>query len=350
VKPGTGLALLTLALALVGSSCASSDSKPRDADEPREANAYEPSAPNASPADPRDYGRQAEAAVRAYYAALNSKDYEAAWAWLKPGLRERFGGFAAWKGGFKTTLSTKVTSVTAVDATRSAATVQLKLRSQDFDACGDDVAQRFSGTWRLSPASGRWLAAEVSMRRTAGRAPTIDASSCSGSGRTPEGSVGGGSSNSKVCYPGFTLRAVTLPAVRIPATTIPGFRIDGHRYPAQHLPAQTIPAQTIPAQHVGRTCIEVADEFAPEDTTVRVDDYEEVDPQYSSTLSTRYWSASPEGQIPDPSAPGFGEYNDAGFPKNQYVRPYVRRDGTYVGGYWRNSPTDGLPTCRVISC
>jgi len=47
---------------------------------------------------------------------------------------------------------------------------------------------------------------------------------------------------------------------------------------------------------------------------------------------------------------GVGGVNDAGYPKNQYVRPHMRRDGTYVQGYWRNSPNDGLPTCKVIDC
>lgn len=46
----------------------------------------------------------------------------------------------------------------------------------------------------------------------------------------------------------------------------------------------------------------------------------------------------------------YGGFNEAGFPKNQYVRPYLRRDGTFVHGYWRNSPSDGLPTCRIIRC
>jgi hypothetical protein len=45
-----------------------------------------------------------------------------------------------------------------------------------------------------------------------------------------------------------------------------------------------------------------------------------------------------------------GGFNAAGFPKNQYVRPYIRSDGTSVNGYWRNSPTDGLPTCQFVSC
>ncbi len=36
----------------------------------------------------------------------------------------------------------------------------------------------------------------------------------------------------------------------------------------------------------------------------------------------------------------YGSYNDAGCVKNQYVSGYYRSNGTYVGGYWRNSPSD----------
>jgi hypothetical protein len=67
-------------------------------------------------------------------------------------------------------------------------------------------------------------------------------------------------------------------------------------------------------------------------------------------LTETYWDSSAYAKMPDFSAPGFGELNGAGFPKNQYGRPYVRRDGTFVSGYWRNSPSDGLPTCQIISC
>jgi hypothetical protein len=85
--------------------------------------------------------------------------------------------------------------------------------------------------------------------------------------------------------------------------------------------------------------------------TVRVSGYAAIDPGFSSSLSQRYWaSAGPDVSVPDSTAPGFGSDNAAGFPKNQYVRPYVRSDGTMVTGYWRNDPTDGLPTCEVISC
>jgi hypothetical protein len=49
----------------------------------------------------------------------------------------------------------------------------------------------------------------------------------------------------------------------------------------------------------------------------------------------------------DPPSSG-GKLNAAGFSLNQYVRPYMRRDGTPVNGYWRNSPSDGLPTHSLL--
>jgi hypothetical protein len=39
--------------------------------------------------------------------------------------------------------------------------------------------------------------------------------------------------------------------------------------------------------------------------------------------------------------PGAGDLNDVGCPKNQWVSGYYRADGTYVDGYFRNSPSDG---------
>jgi hypothetical protein len=165
----------------------------------------------------------------------------------------------------------------------------------------------------------------------------------------------------RVCWPGFTIPAVTIPAVTIPAVTIravtvPGFCFGGTCYPAQHLPAQHLPAQRLPAQHlpaqhVSGACFDSSYAPAPAQTTVRVRNYKAIDPMYSPQLSTSYWAgAGAAASYPDVAAPGFGELNAAGFPKNQYVRPYLRRDGTYVSGYWRNSPTDGLPTCTIIRC
>ena len=91
--------------------------------------------------------------------------------------------------------------------------------------------------------------------------------------------------------------------------------------------------------------------FALQNTTVRTTGYAATDQSYSPSLTEQYWNSDPRGtSTPDPTAPGFGDFNAAGFPKNQYVRPYVRRDGTVVTGYWRNSPSDGLPTCQVITC
>jgi hypothetical protein len=165
----------------------------------------------------------------------------------------------------------------------------------------------------------------------------------------------------RTCYPGFTIpavtiRAVTIPAVTIPAVTIPrtcvgGTCLPAQHLPAQHLPAQRLPAQHLPAQHVRGVCLSTSSAFALPNTSIRVSHYGRVDGRFSSTLTSRYWRhAGRAVSYPNPYASGFGELNGAGFPRNQYVRPYFRRDGTFVNGYWRNSSTDGLPTCRIIRC
>jgi hypothetical protein len=141
---------------------------------------------------------------------------------------------------------------------------------------------------------------------------------------------------------------VHIPATHIPATTIPGTTIGGVRYPAQTYPAIDYPAQTIPGTTIPGGCFDAGAYPAPSQTTIRVSGYSALDRRFSPSLSSRYWGSG--GSVPDYTAPGFGELNDAGFPKNQYVRSYFRRDGTFVRGYWRNSPSDGLPTCRIISC
>ena len=176
----------------------------------------------------------------------------------------------------------------------------------------------------------------------------------------------------RYCWPGFTLPAVHLAAVHLPATTIPGGTIPGgtipggcfggYCYPAVHykavhyapvyVPATNIAATTIAAVHIQRTCFSAgASSFSPARTTVRVSNYTAIDHYYSPQLTKSYGNGAGSAvSIPNPLASGFGELNAAGFPKNQYVRPYVRSNGTFVSGYWRNSPSDGLPTCTIIHC
>jgi hypothetical protein len=148
------------------------------------------------------------------------------------------------------------------------------------------------------------------------------------------------------------LPAVVLPATSIPATTLPAFDLGGTHYPAQHLPAEHISGTRIPAQHIGRTCLDAPAAFAlPKTTLLSTNGYRSIDDNYSPQLTARYWdSIGTSVDIPDPSAAGFGETDAAGLPKNQYVRSYIRSDGTFVSGYWRNSPSDGVSTCSVVGC
>lgn len=159
------------------------------------------------------------------------------------------------------------------------------------------------------------------------------------------------SATTRTCYPSVHLVATHLPASTIPASTIPGTTINGVKMAPVRLPATHLPAVNLPAVNLPGSCLEVPRAFALAKTTIRVSGYGAIDPKFSSSLSDSYWAeAGTDVSIPEPTAPGFGEDNAAGFPRNQYVRPYVRSDGTIVSGYWRNDPSDGLPTCEVISC
>jgi hypothetical protein len=164
-----------------------------------------------------------------------------------------------------------------------------------------------------------------------------------------------------VTIPAVTIPAVTIPAVTIPAVTIPGSCFGGTCYPAQSYPAQSYPAHsypshsyastTIPASVIPGGCYSIGRAFSTANTTIRFSNYKGIDAAFSPRITNQYWRKTGfSSSIPDPSAPGYGGYNAAGFPKNQYVKSYFRSDGTQVSGYWRNSSSDGLPTCSIINC
>jgi hypothetical protein len=225
-----------------------------------------------------------------------------------------------------------------------------------------------------SPARSERSSTDTTPKEHAQAKVTPRSASVDQSSRSPAGST-------RVCYPAVQLQPVDLPsvylsavdlpaqdlpAVDLPATNIPATDLNGRHYPARHIPGRHIPGRHIAGRHIpgrhipgthvpGRripaSCFSAPAAFAPEHTTVLISGYGQLDPRYSATLTSQYRSASgSRSAYPDRTASGFGELNGAGFPKNQYVRPYVRKDGTPVTGYWRNSPSDGLPTCRIISC
>ncbi len=163
------------------------------------------------------------------------------------------------------------------------------------------------------------------------------------------------------CWPATRLPAVslpptTIPGVTIPASTIPPSCFAGTCYPGHHYAAVTYPATTIPGAYIAATtipggCYTVAAVFSIRNTTIRSSGYRGLDAVFSARLTNRYWGRTGSASaVPDPSAPGYGSYNAAGFPRNEFVKTYFRSDGTMVSGYWRNSSSDGLPTCLTIDC
>ena len=73
-------------------------------------------------------------------------------------------------------------------------------------------------------------------------------------------------------------------------------------------------------------------------------------PSYDTPTYPSYTSSYHAPTYPSYTSSYDGQLNAAGFPKNQYVSPYVTKSGKYVGGHYRNSPADGLRTCSIVRC
>ena len=152
--------------------------------------------------------------------------------------------------------------------------------------------------------------------------------------------------------PPLHVPALHVPPLHIAATTINGptypaqdyrlFTIEpdypGHDYPAhdypgkdyaaQDYPAQNYPAQNYPARQVSQNCKQVASGFLPTQATVLpATQLGGIDRSYSPELTDPLLAGlGSHATLPDFEASGFGELNQAGFPKNQYVPTYFRHD------------------------
>ena len=166
----------------------------------------------------------------------------------------------------------------------------------------------------------------------------------------------------RVCWPGVNVPPVEIPAITIPAREIPArqITIPGRvaptiptiTIPAITIPAVSTPAFTVPGYTVPERCFDSKDDaLPPSKTSVRVRNYHRIDSNFSLALSVAYWrETGTSSLVPEHSAEGFGESTAAGFAKNQYVRAYIRTDGTFVPGHWRHGTSDGRPTCKLIRC
>jgi hypothetical protein len=131
--------------------------------EPAVATAPPTAAPDADPAAARGF-------IRDYYAALDGKDFAAAWQMLSPEVQRAFGGFSAWRKGYARTVSNALEGVIVTPAV-TGATVGLTLRAGDRGACGRIAERRFAVTWRLARTPAGWRATAASARKLSGPEP-----------------------------------------------------------------------------------------------------------------------------------------------------------------------------------
>jgi hypothetical protein len=132
-----------------GSPFAVTNARPARTATPRQAAPATPhgAAPAAAPAG-------AGAFVRGYYAALDARRFERAWARLSPAVRAALGGFDRWRAGYARTVSSRPGTL-AIATQGELVMVQHRLLARDRGCAGP---QRFSVTWRLRRVSGTWSA------------------------------------------------------------------------------------------------------------------------------------------------------------------------------------------------
>jgi hypothetical protein len=94
------------------------------------------------------------AVVTAYYAALDGRRFRAAWRALRPAVQSSFGGFASWRAGFATTLSSRPSEI-RVARSGSRAVVTLVLAATDRSPHGL-VRRSFDVRWELSASGQGW--------------------------------------------------------------------------------------------------------------------------------------------------------------------------------------------------
>ena len=148
--------------------------EPAPASEPPVIELKEPAVATAPPAPAPGPDPVAAAAargfVRDYYAALDGKDFAAAWQMLSPDVQHAFGGFSAWRKGYTRTVSNAPEGVTVTPAV-TGATVGLTLRAGDRGTCGRIAERRFAVTWRLARTPAGWRATAASARKLSGPEP-----------------------------------------------------------------------------------------------------------------------------------------------------------------------------------
>jgi hypothetical protein len=142
-------------------SAAAGDARSSAADEETPSAAADEETPSAAadeetPSAAADEALSAARAVRAYYRALDRRDFGDAWRGLSPGIHASFGGFERWRAGFATTLSSTPSALRATVAGDGAAVAHV-LTARDSADCGVLVRQ-FSVQWRLRRTPNGWRA------------------------------------------------------------------------------------------------------------------------------------------------------------------------------------------------
>jgi hypothetical protein len=92
---------------------------------------------------------------------------------LAPAVRRAFGGFAHWRAGYATTLSSRPRQLHVTPSGPATWEVRHVLVARDRTACGAPLERRFAVRWRVARTSGGWSVTAL------GATPLTRARACS---------------------------------------------------------------------------------------------------------------------------------------------------------------------------
>ena len=129
------------------------------------APAASPSAPAAAPTSVAPASAAPSPAavgiVRDYYAALDAHRFATAWRRLAAPVQRGFGGFSAWRAGYRTTVSSRPRGIRVTAAGAGALLVRHVLVATDRTPCGTRTTRRFAVRWRLVASGSGWRATSL---------------------------------------------------------------------------------------------------------------------------------------------------------------------------------------------
>jgi hypothetical protein len=121
---------------------------------------------------------EAEDLVRSHYRELNRGRFGVAWEDFGDELQAALGPYSTFVDGYTYTEGTFVDRAAASTLSQRRAVVEVDFSSDDLDACGEHVRQRFTGTWTVEVGALGSELVDAEIDKVSGGEPIREEAAC----------------------------------------------------------------------------------------------------------------------------------------------------------------------------